>query len=270
MRTKAVVVLGLLFLLSSIGCSDKKKRYDRYPEIRDAVSNSLEYWSDYFDYMGERPIVLDVFACLHTIAKKNEDYRRLLDENLSKNNNPPKGPWLRLLSKSYDQVPNLGMFQTQRRIRIFTKSLYCDLIEYGEKDFQEFLTMADNRGEYHDTHQLMGFLFLKENGCYDPEIIDKHVADRAGVILEVQRGATEFSDMYAERIGCLYWAGYGDKVEEQWIRKIQSSQREDFGWPTEEGVPSSHPHATAWALLAMTYFLEGEPFQESYYPVFED
>lgn len=138
---------------------------------------------------------------------------------------------------------------------VLIKALYCDSTGFDPFDFAILSTLNDGRGGYFDTHKLMALLMLEENDCYDPKKID--AAKRAIVdnIVKALETTTVFSDLYAERVACLYWAGARDRVKPTWLRLIKNAQRNDGGF-AELSFSNSNAHSTGLAAVSLKYFLD--------------
>lgn len=146
---------------------------------------------------------------------------------------------------------------------VVLKALYCDLSGYDDADFGTLKLLNRNDGSYLDTHFLLSLLFLKNNHCYDEQKIDEQIQIAVEKIVEAEKADVQFSDLYAERIVFLYWAGYGNLVEKEWVDKIKNSQRDNFSWHDSNGM-ASDAHVTGLAILAMIYYAEGHDLQEFY------
>jgi hypothetical protein len=137
---------------------------------------------------------------------------------------------------------------------ILFKALYCDVSGYDEFDYNLLSSIADNQGGYGDTHYLLSLLFLEKLKCIETERI---VVDKTKVInsiVEAQKKDEGFSDLFAERVVMLYWAGMGEKVELLWIMRIAKNIQSDGGW-MDENMSVSDPHATGLSALAIRYFV---------------
>jgi len=141
---------------------------------------------------------------------------------------------------------------------VVLKSLYCDLSGYDDADFGILKLLHRGDGGYLDTHFLLSLLLLKSNHCYDAKKIDEQIQLVVDNIVVAEKQDFEFSDLYAERIVFLYWAGYGDFVEKEWADKIKNSLAEDSGW-RDKGKNISDAHTTGLAILAMLYYSGNSP-----------
>lgn len=148
---------------------------------------------------------------------------------------------------------------------ILFKALYCDLGTYDESDFAILKSIQTETGDYADTHYLLGLLVLRENQCFDQERIKTEIAATANDIVKAAEQDTHFSDLFAERIVFLYWAGLGDRVKEKWIDRIIQKLTDDPGWRDGE-AEYSNAHTTGLALLALIYFESGQAKQDFYSP----
>lgn len=148
---------------------------------------------------------------------------------------------------------------------ILFKALYCDLDTYNDGDFAILKSIPTKTGDYADTHFLLGLLILRENRCFDQNRIAAEVAAIVPHITKAAQQDVIFSDLYAERITLLYWAGRGDQIREEWIDRITKAVTDDPGWRDGE-TESSNAHTTGLALLALIYFEAGQVQQDFYVP----
>jgi len=146
---------------------------------------------------------------------------------------------------------------------IMIRSLYCDFGIYDETDFLLLQSLQDNKGNYFDTHFLLGLLLLEKNECYEKESIKKNKEAVVKRIISAEQVDTVSSDLYAERIVFLYWAGYGQAVQKEWIDIIRNSLATDSGWRTGKDT-NSNAHTTGLALLSLLYYEEGKNMQRFY------
>lgn len=146
---------------------------------------------------------------------------------------------------------------------ILFKALYCDLDRYDEADFSILKSIRSESGDYADTHYLLGLLLLKESRCLESESLDPEIEAAAQDIADAAAADTVFSDLYAERIVFLYWAGAGDKVRKEWVEFIREHLTDDPGW-RDSGAEFSNAHTTGLSLLALLYFDAGEKKQAFY------
>lgn len=139
------------------------------------------------------------------------------------------------------------------------KALYCKKADYDDADFQT-LSALKNRGGYYDNHYILGLLFLRENHCYSQDIVSHEIATTAAVLIQSESEDKEFSDLFAERIVMLYWAGYGSQVKKEWIDTIANSFDDVYGW-NDKGNIHFAGHPTGLSLLALIYYSEGKDKQ---------
>lgn len=144
---------------------------------------------------------------------------------------------------------------------VITKALYCDMTGYDDFDEELLGLMRDNEGGYGDTHFLLGLLLLEKLGCRTSDEIFAEKRDVIKAIIAAQEADQEFSDLFAERIILLFWAGQGDAVDVKWIETIVANVQNDGGW-RDIGEMESNPHTTGLSALAIKYFDEGELWQD--------
>ncbi|XLQ20549.1 MAG: hypothetical protein ACKUBY_02075 [Candidatus Moraniibacteriota bacterium] len=138
---------------------------------------------------------------------------------------------------------------------VLLEALFCDIQKYDYSDFEKLKEARDFVGGYGDTHYLIGLLFLNSLECMDDDIL---LGQMKAVIIDIQiaqRGDTLFSDLFAERVVVLYWAGEKENIKYNWIEKIAAHQRVNGGW-IENGMQESDPHITGLSALAIKYFIE--------------
>ena len=144
---------------------------------------------------------------------------------------------------------------------VLLKALYCKSTGYDGLDWKVMELLNDGKGGYLDTHFLLGLLFLENGKCFDEAEIKKVKSRVIDEIVLAQERDEKFSDLYAERIVFLYWAGEGEKVEKEWINLIQANfQNESNGWQ-DIGRSEVDAHTTGMAILALEYFLKNPKSQ---------
>lgn len=147
---------------------------------------------------------------------------------------------------------------------VILKALYCDIVSYDDADFSVLKSVKTNDGGYWDTHVLLSLLILQENKCYSSEKIDEQIRQATEKIILAERTDKIFSDLYAERIVFLYWAGLGNVVKKEWVDIVKDNLTDDPGWRRERAF-FSNAHTTGLALLSLIYYREGEN-RQSFYP----
>jgi len=140
---------------------------------------------------------------------------------------------------------------------VVLKALYCDKTGYDDFDYELLYAFRDHEGGYGDTHYLLSLLFLEKLGCGDASMIAHDKQMVIDSILTAQRHKQEFSDLFAERIVLLYWAGRGDDVEIGWIIQVVKNIQKDGGWK-DINRDKSDPHATGLSALAIKYFIAND------------
>lgn len=168
------------------------------------------------------------------------------------------------ISNSFYDIDNVpSRFLADATDDVVLKALYCDLTGYAEDDFKILKALNSGDGGYLDTHFLIGLMLLKNNHCYEEEKINEQVGAAVASLVKAQKNDIDFSDLYAERIVVLYWAGYGHLVEKEWVEKVRDALMDDPGWRDREKI-ASDAHTTGLAILAMLYYSEGKSTQIFY------
>ena len=146
---------------------------------------------------------------------------------------------------------------------ILLKVLYADILGFNKTDFDRLLSLKSGKGDYTDTHVFLALIILKQNNGFDQKKIDISLKELAAILVKAQDKDKIFSDLYAERVVFLYWAGFGNLVKKEWINIIKNSKNKDMGWSDYQGE-ESNPHSTGLALLSIIYFKEGKSKQDFY------
>lgn len=141
------------------------------------------------------------------------------------------------------------------------KALYCDVNGYDQFDLDLLETVQDHYGGYGDTHYLLSLLFVERLGCVPSEKTMENKEAVINRIIIAEKKDQNFSDLFAERIVLLYWAGRGDAVRASWIKMVSDTQNGDGGW-RDLGQDVTDPHATGLSALAIKYFIENIDHQK--------
>ena len=90
--------------------------------------------------------------------------------------------------------------------------------------------LFDNRYRgYLSTHQYLAIMWLKEQG-YQDDRIEPKIKEIVEQMLSEQVAEDKFTDLVAERIAFILYAGYAEKIESEWIETILDAQKEDGHW----------------------------------------
>lgn len=161
----------------------------------------------------------------------------------------------------YDVGKKYSPVMTDQTDDVVLKALYCDTSGYSDRDYELLSIIRGHDGGYGDTHYLLSLLFLEKLHCSD---MDKIAQDKKAVVDDIvvaQKNDDVFSDLFAERVVVLYWAGKGDLVHPQWIKKIVKNIQDDNGWRNSD-TDVNDPHITGLSALAIKYFIEGKDLQD--------
>ena len=205
---------------------------------------------------------------IYPLVRISDKSIRLPELDLRRNNDRPSDK--ELLKKSYLLGEPYKQFSGELNVLI-TKALWCDIYGFDLEDLALLLSSKTDTGSYRDTHVIAPLLILRENNCISSAIINPLVDAITQSVINAQNTATNYSDLYAQRIFILYWAGYGNHVKAAWIEKIINSQNQDSGWGWGWGNDkrrASHPHPTVFSLLSLIYFLENQP-EQAFYPIYK-
>ncbi len=164
---------------------------------------------------------------------------------------------------NYDENGKISDFTAQKLDDFMIRALYCDINGFDQRDYYLVSKLRDHQGGYGDTHFLIYNLILEKLGCFDRNILQAHRRMVVETILESQSKETEFSDLFAERIVVLAWAGRTHMVQESWVKIILKNQDKDGSWteenldyPDEQKRRERIMHATGLAALGLNYYTE--------------
>lgn len=146
------------------------------------------------------------------------------------------------------------------------RTLYCRVYGYSDADFSALASIPLD-GKYADTHKLLGLLLLREQRCYDRNILDRMIRQGAGHIARSADADPQWSDLFSERVVFLYWAGEGSLVKREWIDRIADAQGGDGGWVDPRRGAGPNAHSTGLSMLAIRYFLEGKAGTDFFAPL---
>jgi hypothetical protein len=229
----------------------------------------------HFYTMYDRPLETDEWVLLHWLwpqkFKKNQHI--FVQDPFYKMNDKMMGvndlDIVRHVDSSEDMVgfirlfgENTSIYEVNQKYKnnlldptddVLVKALYCEN-GYDEFDFEFLKKARDNIGGYGDTHYLMSLLLLKSMNCVDNDIIQRELNNVVNTIIKAQIQDQEFSDLFAERIVVLYWAGKRHSIKYDWIKQIVQNQQNDGGWSDIDNY-NTNPHTTGLAGLAIIYFI---------------
>jgi uncharacterized membrane protein YraQ (UPF0718 family) len=244
----------------STGAEDYSPTQSLEMIIRDSISKTIPYYQNYDGFMPMDSIYFLGLAMELDTSIQVVDLDQFIDKSQTEIS------FYRYFDAN--SVVNLETYKSSigKSLEVYSlfdkaliKTLYCDVYGYSEQDFIELLSFRDP--SYGDTHVLSALQILKENGCYDILKLDKLKETIANEMARNNDGSS--SDLNSEKIVVLYWTGYGNLVEEDWVYSITQSQSEDGGWGD---YVKSESHRTGLSLLALVYFLEQNEKQE-FYPI---
>ena len=107
-------------------------------------------------------------------------------------------------------------------------------------------------GGYASTHAVLASVWLQENGC---EVDARRLAvsrdEAVRKLVELLDGATAPTDLRAEALAMLNYAGQPALAGARHVAALLDVQRDDGGWALAVDRDASHPHTTALALWVL-------------------
>lgn len=265
---KYLTILFIFSILLVVFLGYKKDKRER-EEIKSIISKGIEFYSK----DRAKDLKIDSYIMLKDIATRTNNEKLLIEESIHDNdlfvrflnNNKFPESLSSMMPKLYPpHMVNLNdnYARTEPFAGVLLKALYCDKLGYSDYDFGILHTLYNGDGSYWDTHFLLSLIFLKNNNCYDIEEVDSAIKKVSISIIQGAKKDTEFTDVYAERIVMLYWAGYGNFVEKAWIEKVKEHFIDNPpGWKAASFLPYPNSHTTGLSILSLIYYLDGENYQ---------
>jgi hypothetical protein len=131
-------------------------------------------------------------------------------------------------------------------------ALHCD--DHGfPPGYADRLRSEVDSGGYLATHVLLVVGWAAELGCDLPDG-DQILADAVDRVADELGDTDEVTDLSAQQIAFLDYAGALDRVDPAWHDRLVESQQGDGGWPEDptSGFGRWHTAGTAWwSLLAL-------------------
>lgn len=268
-KWKNYLIFFSVIILILFGYTENKKEKQ---ELNSLISKGINFYSK----DRAKDLKIDSYIMLKDIATRTGNNDLLVEEGIYDNDlfvrflNKEKFPesleiMMPKLYPPYRVSLKDEYARTEPFAGILLKALYCDKLGYTDYDFGILYTLYNGDGSYWDTHFLLSLIFLKNNNCYEEEKINTAIKQVSKSIILAQEKDVEFTDVYAERIVMLYWAGYGNFVQKDWIRKVKENFIENPpGWKAIGFLPYPNSHTTGLSLLSLLYYLEGKPYQSFY------
>lgn len=266
---------SLWYLISFSAASEGEITSAVRQDYQSALEHAKQYFHDKMSFADIGPLFLK-FKLVPDSVKKNDVPRsdlfsrlfgeEFVDKNLTITRMIDFQHEILNLKKPRSEVFQNQFYQLPKKYKatlvhgwddVLIKALYCDQTGFDNVDNKILMAMRDNVGGYHDTHYLLALLMLEINQCWSDVNVKYQKQLVVQDIIKALERDRQFSDLYAERVVCLYWAGAKRQVRPDWIQLIKEAQRADGGWPFYLSDPKSDPHATGLAALSIRYYLTG-------------
>lgn len=89
------------------------------------------------------------------------------------------------------------------------------------------------------THQLVGYMFMREHHCEDPHQVDAQIARLQDRIVSELHVDFRLLDPYVQRVLMLYWTHAGQRVDPVWLRRVLDAQQPDGGWADQQDITTA-------------------------------
>lgn len=174
----------------------------------------------------------------------------------------PSNGWAKLFDPVIERPSaqiDLGPLRDYQRL--FVYALSCDSTLGARPEIQRQLTAQAcyplwKKIVHGDapcvTHQLMGFMLMREARCGDPRLINQSVALSHERIQRELAFDFRVTDAYLQRVMMLYRTGASSKVKPVWLNNVLSAQQADGAWGPYFQIPwiSRHGQPIYWNGLA--------------------
>lgn len=248
------LLLFLVAVLATAGCPrpDSPVPVDVAPTGSDPISRATRYLSE-SNPADDASVSLILDYLRRRFALGGLSTQVAYGEELSRDT----GNQLHLYRRIFDPNAKLGNYPTPADAGIDPSqmapvaylpliALHCDRWPLPA-DFDFALQAEVSKGGYFTTHALLALQWAREQGCAtgSPELV---VSLRAGLVDIAQRQGAD--DLFAESLAMLYYGGFGDAVQPDWIATLRRSQRSDGSFPFG-GSETNPRHSTSLALWAL-------------------
>jgi len=99
-----------------------------------------------------------------------------------------------------------------------------------------FPTMSNLFHPACSTHQLMGFMLMREHRCTGTVDVDLRISLLQQRIVRELNVDFRVTDVYLQRVLMLYWTGAANLVQPVWLNKVLKQQRTDGGWSDQHTI----------------------------------
>lgn len=139
---------------------------------------------------------------------------------------------------------------------VTAQALHCDWLPLAP-EFWSALDRLAAGGGYGLTHAMLATVWIEENACKaDPARLVQLRADGSRRLVELLDRGRAPTDLQAEALAMLFYAGHGTRVDPRHIDALLALRRGDGGWALDGDRSASHPHTTVlalWVLLEARY-----------------
>ncbi len=176
-------------------------------------------------------------------------------------NHPVESAYQKLFNKEAVYQIDYELLKTRQFYfdDIIIPALYCEAHTIPDNTLINIFAF-ENASDYNLTHRYLAMLFLKNRNCLNKEEYDinSSILEASEKIIKEAKEAA-FNDLYSERVAFLFFGGFENMIQDNWIEIIIENQEESGGWSTlkysEYFGQEENPHTTAlsvWALVEYT------------------
>jgi hypothetical protein len=198
-------------------------------------------------------LMLDVMYRRFEIASFSDALQRY-DQILSEK--PYEAPIIRVFRRiaDHDNVLQNGDFDSvSRELDILTvPALYCDRLELPVY-YNQSLTIAAGSGGYSLTHALLAYIWIQENGC-ELSLSEEFTEHMYHATAELINEDSVVNDLELEAATFLHLAGQGALVDNTFIERVLTVQKDDGGWlSSSDKLEDTDWHASVLGLMLLLH-----------------
>ncbi len=246
LTTCIIVICSLLIIMLTL-----KPATEPAPDVSSAVVKAINFCEGLDE--PDALLMLNVIYRRFNISSFADALQRY-DQVLSEN--PDKAPIMRVFRRiaDYDNVLQKGDWDsvTWELDALTVPALYCDRMELPAY-YAQSLTIAAVSGGYSLTHALLAHIWVQENHC-ELSLSEDFTENLYRANAELINEDSVVDDLELEAATFLYLAGQGVLVENTFIDRVLTVQKDDGGWLFSSDEPDdSDWHASVLGLLLLLH-----------------
>jgi hypothetical protein len=252
-----ILIVGLGFLIFSCVVKGRRQAMFKTNPVLNSAHRGLSWLITYPNNVAD-PGILWVVSDINKKYCRSKDIDNFVSNKfLEFKNDPINIAYQRLLngddSYRYSETDLQG-FSQRFDLYLTIPALYCDK-QPTPSAVETQIFATDQTSGYELTHQFIGMLFLEQQGCKNRQtdpVFKSALTATAQKIASEEEGAV-FSDIFAERVALLEYAGFANLIQPEWLQDIVNNQQADGSFVDPQASQAEiRVHTTALAVWALT------------------